>query len=268
MENPKTYCATVGAIESANTVGYLSNELAAGVTPSGVPFQTTTAGNIALNDIVPQIGGTMADDATFSLRYYDRAKGGYYILDWYKGLYDSEWNLTGTSGWGEAYQVKAECASKTFNPGEGFLIVPVDGLSGTPSIPVCGQLVATDNTKAKTEVVVPAGVSSVGNPLPAQVELYDIIPLIGDAIAEDATFSLRYYDRAKGGYYILDWYKGLYDSEWNLTGASGWGEAYQEKAECKDKVFAPGEGFLIAPVDGLSGTTKLTFPNPMWDGTL
>ena len=128
------------------------------------------------------------------------------------------------------------------------------------------------NTVGYLENSLPSGVTASGVPFEttasANIALNDLVPKIGTAVADDATFSLRYYDRTKGGYYILDWYATLYDSEWNPTGASGWGEGYQEKAECKDKVFAPGEGFLIAPVAGLSGTTKLTFPNPFWDGTL
>ena len=242
-------------------------------TVNGCPFVTPAGESIKLLDIVPQEDGEKSvQDGAFELSWYDLNKKGFRFVTWYTEIYDDQGGtVTDQGGWAEDtinqyYPVDIE--TLVFGPGQWFFVAPAKTASN-PSLTVAGQLYTADDSKTTTFLpLTPQLKTCVGNPLPVETFLKDVVPFEGDAKSvQDGAFELSWYDMTKKGFRFVTWYTEIYDDQGGtVTDQGGWAEDTINQyypVDIETIKWGVGAGFFVAPAK-TAVNPSIHFPNPFY----
>ena len=211
-----------GGVTSANTVGFDTNtDGIEGYNFKTAPFSTVGGAGYSITNIKLDDGGNylIADNALQVLdpdAYTDEM---YFYTEVSTGVY--VWQ-----------DENGDSADRVFADGEGFLIENLDGITVT----FAGEVPSADVEFEGLE-----GYNWMGNPYPAEISITDITLddggnyLIADnalqVLDPDAyTDEMYFYTEVSTGVYV-----------WQ-----------DENGDPADRDFAPGEGFLIENLDGIT----------------
>ena len=227
-------CATVGfSLESANVVGYNSNNLRSGSIGLVAQFVSTSGGEIDLQDI--KCNDEASDSVSFMI-LDNIGLGGdsYFWVNWYE-------NAEGET---EACWVDGEFAKvegMKIQPGQGLWVA---GDTEDQIFQTAGQVGTADVT-----VQLRSGSTMTGNGTPVEIDLQDIV--CSDNCSDSVSFMIL-DNIGLGGdsYFWVDWYE-------NAEG--------ETEACWVDGEFAKVEGMKIQPGQGLwvaadSDDQYITFP--------
>ena len=223
-------CAAVSfGIESANVVGYASNELRYGSIGLVPQFVSTSGGEIDLQDI--KCNDAASDSVSFKILNNIGIGGdSYFWINWY-----------GDNG-DESCWVDGE-----FNKVEGMKIQPGQGMwvAGDSS----DQIFQSAGQVSKSDVVVQLryGSTMTGNPTPVEIDLQDIV--CSDNCSDSVSFKvLNNIGIGGDSYFWINWYGDNGDE-------SCWVDGEFNKVE--GMKIQPGQGLWIA---GDNDEQFVTFP--------
>ena len=245
--------ATVGlCVESANIVGYMtSGSPYSGTFSRGGMFIGVNSDYCDIQSIIPQFPADATDaplDGAYVIQELDDY--GTFVQDYYWLLAGSPSATNGEAGWYTyAAGVGYTKAARTFERGEGFIFAaPYYEDTDGNELPVDYQIAGEVKTEAKAVPYEYSGTWSRANYRPIEMSIQKIVPVFPKDATDaplDGAFVLQELDDY--GAFVQDYYYLLEGSPSATNGEAGWytyaaGVGYTKS----DRVFAPGEGFILA----------------------
>ena len=239
--------ALADGVESANTVGYTTQAIAADTYYMiGTQFETVggSAETISFDDLISMTGVSACsyDDQEDSAAEIDVLSGGGYVSFYYiNDAYDADDNDVGHDCWAkDGYECTAANAQTL---GNGFwLKVPAAAISGSASLMTKGQV---DGSQSRT-VSFPGNkeYAMISNPFPVATALQNIVTTgvtaCGYDDQEDAAAEI---DVLVGGGYVSYYFiSDAYDADDKDVGKDCWAK---DGYECTGTQISAGEGFWI-----------------------
>ena len=297
------FCEGEAAIQSANIVGYQTQTLPRTKNMLGAQFVSVNGQPLNALDIKVTINDEAPGDSGFDMWWWDaKAENpGYVYATWHSPYYlddgteeglevegamwctSEEWFAlvpAGTENPDDPTQKSTIDHTKTFEPGEGFWLQPVD--PGTPKVTIAGAVLNSESPEVN--MTLPRTKNMLVNPFPTAINALDIKVTINDEAPGDSGFDMWWWDaKAENpGYVYATWHSPYYlddgteeglevegamwctSEEWFAlvpAGTENPDDPTQKSTIGHTKIFEPGEGFWLQPVD--PGTAKVTFKNPL-----
>ena len=230
-------CAAVcaNAVESQNVVGYAEPELGDNANLAGAPFDMVGAAGMDINQIIPKNAGIFGGAFTMKLLQSDLSDDAEYYF-----IPEAEAPDGGSAGW--FLDDMSTRVSKTFAPGEGFIIM--NNLSDS-AVSFSGEVAVG---KPTWEVAPNANLA--GNITPIDLDINDIVlgasvdangnvvDPNGEVFGGSCTLKLLQSDLSDDAEYYY-----IPEAEAPDGGSSGW--FLDDMTTRVSRTFAPGEGFII-----------------------
>ena len=223
------YCGAVGAIESANTVGYQTKAVRKNISQQVCTFDAIGGGGLELVKLIPVDGdGDYVGDGDINIQF----KTPLGLLDHSYAYYGKdEYDDDYPAGW---YNEKTDelITDFVFNPGEGFQVYASSA---------CNFQYSGEVNMAETDIPFGKNISMQGNIRPVSTDIQDIIPVDGeDKYIGDGEINIQFAS-ALGILEVAYAYYGK--DEYDDDTPAGW---YNEKTdELAEYTFGAGEGFKI-----------------------
>ncbi len=246
--------AAVGAfaVESANIVGYMtSGSPYSGTFSRGGMFIGVNSDYCDIQSIIPQFPADATDaplDGAYVIQELDDY--GAFVQDYFWLLEGSLDATDGKAGWytRDANMVYTK-AVRTFERGEGFIFAaPYYEDSDGNELPVDYQIAGEVKTDAKAVPYEYSGTWSRANYRPIEMSIQKIVPVFPKDATDaplDGAFVLQELDDY--GAFVQDYFWLLEGSLDATNGEAGWYTRDANMVYTKsDRVFAPGEGFILA----------------------
>ena len=224
------FCGAVGAIESANTVGFQLKAVRKNVSQQVCTFDQigVAGGALDIQNLLPVDGdGEYVGDGAVNVQFISPLG---YVQTAYAYYGKNEYDDDTPAGW---YNEKTdELAEYTFSSTEGFMVL---------SSEACNFQYSGEVNMAETDVPFRKNVSPQGNIRPTSVDIQTLIPVDGEgAYIGDGAVNIQFLSPLG---YLETAYSYYGKDEYDDDMPAGW---YNEKTdELAEYTFAAGEGFMI-----------------------
>lgn len=202
-----------------------------------------------IQSIIPQFPADATDaplDGAYVIQELDDY--GTFVQDYYWLLAGSDNATNGEAGWYTLSGITYTKAVRTFERGEGFIFAaPYYEDKDGNELPVDYQIAGEVKTDAKAVPYEYSGTWSRANYRPIEMSIQKIVPVFPKDATDaplDGAFVLQELDDY--GTFVQDYYYLLEGSDNATNGEAGWYTLEGVTYTKSDRVFAPGEGFILA----------------------
>ena len=246
------YCGAVGAIESANTVGFINNANdVSGYFQRGSAFVSvgTATDSASIQTITPQTPDGAVDALTDGAAVIQEIDDFGTPSAFYYYLVDGSPDASNGAGWYTFGDSGYTYADKTFVRGEGFLFVAPyfendDGDELGSSFVNAGEV----NLTAKTVTNPCSGYFHRANYRPVEMSIQKLSPVPPTDAVDDLTDGAAVIQEIDDFGTPTTFYYYLVDGSPDASNGAGWYTFGDSGYTYAAKTFAPGEGFLyVAP---------------------